>query len=230
MLAAAGLARGAIDLERPLESAMVRLGLGIDQVELAGNKFTADSELYRAIDLSATRSMLHLDTRAVRERIEQLPWIAKADVRRVLPNRVQIIVEERQAYAVWRNGGANYLIDETGHVLAAIGSRRLAHLPLVAGPGAAEAAKALHVVLADFADLAARVAAGERVGERRWTLHLADGSAINLPATGQRRALERLFANLELSKLLADGPKRIDLRAPSRVSVRPQTVSSGRRR
>ena len=64
--------------------------------------------------------MLSFDSRAAQDRIERLPWVERASVERVLPDRLEVRVSERSPVAVWRRGDRNFLIDGSGRVLAAI--------------------------------------------------------------------------------------------------------------
>ena len=51
------------------------------------------------------------DLNEARQAFETLPWVAKAEVRRIWPDTVQIRVEERQPVARWEGGG---LVDSEG--------------------------------------------------------------------------------------------------------------------
>lgn len=148
------------------------------------------------------------------------------------PNALRIVVTERAPFAVWRQdaqaGAREVVVDRQGHVLAPAGAEAFARLPRLVGPGAPQAAADLLAALALFPAVAARLAAAERVGERRWTLWLAPGpgqasaTAVHLPATGELAALQRL-ADLDAGHaLLATDLAAIDLRAePPSVRRRP---------
>jgi cell division protein FtsQ len=82
----------------------------------------------------------------------------------------------------------------------------------VSGEGAAQEAAALSALLGDFPQIARRVESAERVGTRRWTLHLAGGTSVELPATGEADALARFAERLEWGLANAE---RINLRVPA---------------
>ncbi|MFA5950985.1 MAG: cell division protein FtsQ/DivIB [Hyphomicrobium sp.] len=197
------------------------LGLGIDQVALAGHRYTFDGDVFDALDLGNVRSFLSFDAKSAKARIERLPWIATAELTRVYPGRLDVRVTERKAFAIWTRGDRQYLIDETGRTLSAIGGSSLPDLPHVAGEGAATEAKALLDLLAGFPDVAKRLAKAERVGERRWNLNLHDGITLKLPADGEARVLAELASNDDLRRLASTANSIIDFRAPGRAAVRP---------
>jgi cell division protein FtsQ len=216
-LAATGAMHGAAsplvaELERWLELA----GFGLRQVAITGYRFTADGDIFDAIDLEHARTLLSFDSRAAQGRIEALPWVDTASIERILPDRIEVRIKERTPIAAWQRGEGIFLIDGTGRVLAAVRGDRVPPLPRISGEGAAEAAADLLRVLAAYPAVLRELALAERVGERRWTLWLADGGSILLPATGETAALARAVA---IRGALAWRAIAIDLRVANRPLI-----------
>ena len=215
--------------ERPATHALAEIehmldlaGYGLAQVSLTGHRFTPDSDIFDAIDLRAAPTMLSFDSRAAQDRVERLPWIERASIERVLPDRLEVRVTERTAIAVWRLGERHYLIDKTGRVLAAVAPDKApSSLARLAGEGAPEAAAGLYRLLAAHPALERQVAVAERVGGRRWTLRLAGGSSIELPAEGEAEALAHAA---QLIGALPARPSEIDLRVAARTLLRGAPV------
>ena len=130
--------------------------------------------------------------RAARARIEQLPWIKRASIERVVPDRIEVRVTERVPFAVWRAGERNWLIDRAGRKLQLVPTDLMPQLLRVSGAGAPEEAATLFAVLVDFPQIAGKLDVAERVAARRWTLHLQGGMSVDLPAAGEAEALARL--------------------------------------
>lgn len=205
-----------------LDRLVLAAGFGIEQVGLTGHRFTPDRAIFDALDLANVRSMLRFDALAVRERVERLPWIASATVTRVFPDRLEVRVHERTPFALWQRGEREYLIDATGRVLSAVTAGNVLHLPRVTGEGAAAEARALYSALARYPQIGGRVERAERIGERRWSLKLADGPSVELPAEGWEAALGALADPDFAAKALAPGIASVDLRAPERHVIRNQ--------
>ncbi len=201
------------EIERIIELA----GFGLTQVSLTGHRYTLDSDVFDAVGLQAAHTMLSFDSRAAQDRIERLPWVERASIERVLPDRLEVRVSERSPYAVWQLGNRNFLIDKSGRVLTAVPRGAMPSLPRVAGEGAATEASRLFTLLAGHPALMARIEIAERIGGRRWMLRLADGGTVQLPARGETEALARAlrFAG-------ARGPEasEIDVRVSARTLVR----------
>lgn len=198
-------------------------GLGVRQVFLTGHRMTSDRDIFDALDLTQARSLLRFDGAAARERIEDLPWIKTAAITRIFPDSISVEVVEREAFAVWRRGDRNLLIDITGRVLGPAPATMQAGLPRVAGDGAALEAAKIHALLVQYRDLDARLHEAVRVADRRWTLRLESGLEIHLPAGREAEALSRLTINPAARHLL-DSRRyaAVDLRSPGRIIIRPK--------
>jgi cell division protein FtsQ len=194
-------------------------GFEVRFVNLEGQKETSDSAIVAAIGLGPDVSLLSLDVTGVRERLESLPWVREATVRKVLPETLDVDIVEASAFARWRLEGEEVLIAADGTVLSDDVSWRFRDLPLVAGRGANTAVRQALSLLSAHPQMERRTVAAILVNERRWDLRLTDGSTLRLPETGASAALDR-FARLESeSDILAAGPVVVDLRLPDRTMV-----------
>lgn len=191
-------------------------GLSLDQVVLMGHRYTSDSDIFEAINLRRSRTMLTFDSQAAQARIAELPWIAQASIERVFPDRLEVRVTERIPIAVWTRGERSVLIDATGRTLAPVPADMMPALPRVTGDGADRAAASLFSLLATAPDLTSRIARADRIGGRRWTLRLKSGGAIHLPVEGEAEALAQAAAVLAAGFARAE----IDVRAAGRAIVR----------
>ena len=205
------------EIERLMELA----GLGITQVSLTGHRFTVDSDVFDALGLGQVHTMLSFDSRAAQDRIERLPWVERASIERVLPDRLEVRISERSPAAVWRLGDRNFLIDKSGRVLAPVRKDVMASLPRVAGEGAATEAGNLQALLDNYPALRQRVDVAERIGRRRWALRLTDGSTVQLPAKGEARAIARA---LYVAGARREEQSEIDVRVPERTLVRAPEI------
>ncbi len=195
-------------------------GFGIDQVTLTGHQFTADTDVFDALDLGNARSMASFDASAVRARLERLPWIATAELTRVFPGGLDVRITERKPFAVWARGEQRYLIDRTGRVLSPVSATAALDFPKVAGEGAAAEAEGLLALVARYPTVARRLEEAERVAERRWTLKLSRAVTLVLPADREAAVLEEIEKGGELARLVAGEKAIIDLRGQGRITVR----------
>jgi cell division protein FtsQ len=196
------------------------LGFRIAAVALSGNKEVTREEILATAGVTGRASLLFLDADAARARLMANPWIADAAVLKLYPDRVQITITERQAFALWQKNGKVKVVAADGTVLEPFVERRYLHLPLVVGEDAELQAKDFLDVLARYPDIAARVRASILVARRRWDLVLSNGIDVQLPEADPAAALDRLVALDRDKKLLSRDILIVDLRLPDRVTVR----------
>jgi cell division septal protein FtsQ len=121
VVAALALALGAVIAYAAVQlSADSRLALG--DVAVVGAQRTGAQTVVATAALARGRNVWLLDTAGAKQRVEALPWVASAQIRRAWPNRVSIAVSERVAVArlsLDANApGAPYaLVDGQGRVL-----------------------------------------------------------------------------------------------------------------
>lgn len=203
-----------------VERAAAAVGLGVDQVTITGQKYTPDADIFAALNLEGTRSFATLDADASKALIEELPWIAKAEIARVYPGRLDIRVTERKPWALWHRTGGDFLIDETGRVLAAVKNGSGAGLLRLSGEGAAKDAPALMAILARYPDVARQLGEAERVAERRWTLKLKHDITLILPPERESQALSTYVSDRSVQALTAGGGFAVDLRGTNKITLR----------
>jgi cell division protein FtsQ len=196
------------------------LGFRIAKVSLSGEKEVSREEILTTAGVTGNASLLFLDADAARARLMANPWIADAAVLKLYPDRLQITVTERQAFALWQKNGHVKVIAADGTVLEPFVERRYVGLPLVVGDGAQGRAKEFLGVLGRYPDIAGSVRASILVAQRRWDLALKNGIEIELPETNEAAALRRLVAFDRDKKLLSRDITIVDLRLPDRVTVR----------
>ncbi|NKX43863.1 cell division protein FtsQ/DivIB [Roseicyclus persicicus] len=201
--------------------------LGIDG---ASDRLTAEIRGALALDLPV--SSFDLDLEALRQRVEALPAVARADLRIQSGGYLAVRVTERVPALIWQTREGIVLIDREGHFVDALGDRQLeAPLPMVAGEGAdrvVDEALALHAAAAPLGD---RLRGFVRMGERRWDVVLTDDRRILLPERGAVQALDRALALQDATDILGRDVLRLDLRNPDRLTVQltPAAIEELRR-
>ena len=198
------------------------LGMKLDSMTVEGRAMTAPDELLAALDVERGTPILSIDVAQARTAIEALPWVKSAKIERRLPGSVHILLTERTAYALWQRGGRYTLVDRDGKSIVDVPESDPS-LPLIVGPDAPAHAAALFETLSTEADLAGRVRAAVRVGDRRWNIYLdafEGGIAIRLPEGDVGAAWARLAELERDNKILERDLDFIDMRLNDRLVVR----------
>ncbi|MGQ0532963.1 MAG: cell division protein FtsQ/DivIB [Caulobacteraceae bacterium] len=219
---------------RSADATVASAGFEIDAIDISAIPGTPEISEARAQEVRALivpdgrHSILALDPASVRARIESLDWVAEARVRRLWPSTLVVQVERRQEYAVWEDEhGEASVIDLNGERLTTERAADHPHLLRVRGRGAGPAAQSVLRALENLPQLSARIDHLERIGERRWDVHLKSGAVVALPEEGALEALARL-ERLQQQYSLLDRPlTRLDMRAPGRLAVRVHPALAG---
>jgi cell division protein FtsQ len=211
------------------DSAANAAGFNITGVALTGNKHMSREEIFATVGVTGHSSLLFLDVADARARLKTNPWIADATVQKLYPDRLQIAITERAAFALWQKDGRVGVIADDGTVLEPYLSRGFVSLPLFVGAGAATRAKEFQALIARYPDIRDQMRAAVLVSERRWNLRLKNGVDIALPEDGVAQALDRLVALDRDKKLLSRDITLVDLRLLDRVTVRQSDAAAAAR-
>jgi cell division protein FtsQ len=196
------------------------VGLGLEQVTISGIAQIGEKEVLAAAGLDVKVSLAFLDVNDLRERLERVPMIKSATVRKLYPNELVITLTEREAHAIWQNNGELFVIASDGTVIDLMQDERYLDLPFVVGEGANARSKDYLALIEAAGPLKSRIRAGTLVAGRRWTLKMDNGMDVRLPESGAADALARLVKLEHEQKILEKDVLAVDLRMADRVVVR----------
>lgn len=139
-------------------------------------------------------TFLTLDLAAAREAFEAVPWVRRAVVQRVFPDRLKVVLQEHQAVAYWNAEGDSTLVNSFGEVFEAnVGEVEQEALPRLSGPqGQAPAVLAVYQALQPmFGRLDLVIEQLELTGRGGWRAQLDSGAVIELGRGEQDEVVER---------------------------------------
>jgi cell division protein FtsQ len=194
-------------------------GLAVREVRITGQSETSELDVLQSLDLPPSASLVTLNVGAARERVQALPWVKSATLRKLYPDALEVTIGERTAFALWRDGDDVSIVDRDGGVITGYVAGRYATLPLVVGKNANKRAAELVDLIGKFPTLQPRVRAAVLVADRRWNLVLESGVEIMLPEEGAKAALDKLAILDKDKAILSRDITRVDLRLSDRVVV-----------
>ncbi len=86
-------------------------------VELRGNQHLSRSQLLSVFGEDVERNIFAVPLAERQEQLQQIPWVERASVMRLLPNRLRVQVVERTPIAFVRQGGTIGMADASGVLL-----------------------------------------------------------------------------------------------------------------
>lgn len=199
-------------------------GLTLDDVMITGRVRTTKEEISKVANFQRGDNMLEVDIYDVKQKMETLPWVKQADVRRsFFPNIINIKLEEKEVSAIWQINEKFYPIDGEGKVIDA-NFRTREPMLLIVGTAAPENLKALlDAIKDDDNSYLKRIKVANYISGRRWNLILDDireGITIKLPEDKIDEAWKKLLKLNETKGILKRKLTIIDLRLPDKVVVK----------
>lgn len=217
------IGRKLTDLSTEFYNYSAGLGFKIDDIVITGRDKTAKQDILNALQLSRETNILNLDLRDLQQKVEQLPWVRHAVVkRRFFPNIIQIDIRERQVQSIWQLDHKFRPIDGEGNVIEADYTPDHPIL-LIVGEGAPENITALMKSITDDQNIFQRIKVANYISGRRWNIVLDDvenGITVKLPEKHIDEAWKKLLKLNTTQGLLKRKLTIIDLRFPNKVIVK----------
>lgn len=217
------IGRKLTDLSTEFYNYSAGLGFKIDDIVITGRDKTTKQDILNALQLSRETNILNLDLRDLQQKVEQLPWVRHAVVkRRFFPNIIQIDIRERQVQSIWQLDHKFRPIDGEGNVIEADYTPDHPIL-LIVGEGAPENITALMKSITDDQNIYERIKVANYISGRRWNIVLDDvenGITVKLPEKHIDEAWKKLLKLNTTQGLLKRKLTIIDLRFPNKVIVK----------
>jgi cell division protein FtsQ len=207
-----GAAADAVD--RSIVRGLAAQGFAVRKVSLSGEERTAADAAYEVLAIQPGDAIFAVKPDAARARLLELPWVGDAEVRRIFPDEVLVRLIEKRPFALWSSAGSLWVVERSGAIITSADRAAFPRLPLLLGEGAPDAAPPIVDAIGKQRAIAARLEGLERVGDRRWDIHLAGGVVVRLPEQnweGQLADLEMLVVEKGVLERDIDV---IDLRYP----------------
>lgn len=192
----------------------------IAKVSVEGDlSYISQAAVQQRISPYVSASFFTIDLAGMRQELEQMPWIAHAEVRRVWPDQVVIRLDEQLPIARWGNEA---LLNNQGQAFAPREVANYEHLPRLSGPQRAQqqVMQQYQILSQMLRPLGFTIASLDMSSRGAWTLGTAQGVEIML---GRDHAVEQIRRFVTIyDKALKDQITkiaRIDMRYPNGLAV-----------
>lgn len=167
-------------------------------------------------------NLLLLDKQILQNEIEQVPWVKRANIKKIFPNKIQVQVIENDPYAIFLNEGVPFLIDLDGTIITQISDQSIdTSMIQILGEKANENLESLiKSINIHFPELLSDIKSLEYIELRRWNMKLRRDLKIKFPDEKIDQSiinLKRLFVEQNVSE---SNIIEIDLRIHGRASVK----------
>ena len=200
------------------------LGAKAKHIMVEGALYVDQQALREKIGLNFNDPLIGFKAADVKARVEELPWVSKAEVQRQLPSTVKVKLYEKKPLALWQSDDDRYVIDREGNPINRA-TDIFNYLPLLTGTSSSENAPKLFAMIAESPHLDNKITSAEFIGERRWNLMFENNVLVQLPEGASVSAMKKLKKLDDSKDVMKVGGIVIDLRIEDRIILRlPENV------
>ena len=207
---------------------LMAAGFVVEKIDVMGEGRLNERDIRLAAQIQTGSYFFGVDLDAARDRTESLPWVDRAVVRRLWPNRIVVQIVETKPYALWQNEGRVHLLAETGALIVPVEAMDSVPTGLrtYIGANAPVAAQSMEAMLAPYNEIWQRVESLVQFPSGRWDLHLKNNMIVKLPAQDVETAVQRLAKLDRDTFILSRDVGAIDLRLPDRIGLSAKPAQS----
>lgn len=202
---------------------LMAMGFTVERIDVTGEGRLNEADVRAAVGIYEGDYFFGADLNRAQRNTESLPWVDRAVVRRLWPNRIVVQLVETEPYALYQSGGELFLTANDGRIVAPF-DPEAGDLPdelrLFIGDGAAEEANAISATLKRFPTVWAQAEVLTLFPSGRWDVSMTDGTLLRLPVQDIQTALRRYT---ELQHRSAGPFAIVDLRLQDRLTLTPFT-------
>lgn len=204
---------------------LMAMGFTVERIDVTGEGRLNENDVRAAVGIYEGDYFFGADLKRAQRNTESLPWVDRAVVRRLWPNRIVVQLVEIEPYALYQTDGTVYLTAHDGRIIAPLSTANesvASSLRLFTGVDAASHAISITQILQQFPAIWDATQSLTRHASGRWDLHLAEGMVLRLPVGDEAEALQRF--NSVKARLGTDYGV-IDLRLGDRLTLTAKTAS-----
>jgi len=191
------------------------IGFSIAHINISGASRKTQKLIHENIGITKGDSIFKASVQEIFSNISKITWVKSVVIQKILPNSINIKIEERIPVAIFQNDLGLILIDEDGFFIEKI-KTRVTGLPIISGEKANINVKYILGLISKYKDLQDNLESLSYIRERRWNI-VVSGVKILLPEIEVENALEILSIILKTGKINKTTVKQIDLRMPQNV-------------
>ncbi len=106
--------------------------LTLHEITIEGSQRTSEKDILSMTQLDRQMNILSIDLDKLREKVQAHPWIERAEIRRIFPDRISIRITERKPVAIILLDRL-YYIDRQGVIFARVPKGRQIDHPVLTG-------------------------------------------------------------------------------------------------
>jgi cell division septal protein FtsQ len=206
------------DLSKQTNAMLIKHGFSLKKIYVIGKYNLKEKDILDIAKLIKGQSIFDINLNEVYNNLLLNEWIKNVQIKRTLPNSIEIKIEEKKPLAILQTKLGNKLITEDGSVISIANTHLFKNkLPIIIGENANQKAFLIIDILKQNSDLYKNVWSISYLNNRRWNIHLNQGITILLPQFNPKKAWETIDLLHKKYKIFDLGLTEIDLRNHNKI-------------
>ncbi len=197
---------------------LVNNGFTIKNVEIVGANHLNKNEILDIISTYDKVNIFSINIKKIYKEIKKNTWVKEGSIEIIYPNKIKILLIEKEPVAIWQNKYGYNLITKNGNIIL---DKRLNnfknHLPIIIGHNAHKNIYSILNKLDIDKNFIKNIWSLTFVNERRWDIHFNQGLTIRLPSKKVRKAWQNVLSLHQNFNILNLGLTEIDLRNSNKI-------------
>ena len=199
----------------------------ISRIIVQGAQEALKKEITILVQNAATEGFSALNAQALREKIQAINKVEKAFVKFSTDGLVIVSVIERKEAVVFFNNDLYEVLDSNGIILSIKPNYQgLSAFPLLVGKDASKKIEELLSLVNEIGSNKSEVFYYERIGKRRWNIHMKNDLVFKLPENNLSEALELMKTVLNETNKPLRPIVSVDLRNIEKPIIKFKKASS----
>jgi cell division protein FtsQ len=207
---------------------LMAMGFVVERIDVTGEGRLHEADVRAAVGIYEGDYFFGADLKRAQENTQSLPWVDRAVVRRLWPNRIVVQLVETTPYALFQKDGTLFLANREGQIIAPYDARDPAlpsDLKLYIGTDAIAQSEGLQASMQRYPALWSNAETLTRYPSGRWDVTFHDGVVLKLPPDNVDTALrhfQQLIRRTDVGQFSI-----VDMRLPDRLTLTPaRTVTA----
>ena len=192
----------------------------LEKILIKGRVNAKEADIISALGVDWYSPIVALDLDQMHENVSALGWVRGVEIKRQMPSRLIVTLNERQALALYQNDNGHHVIDRDGEIISGVKNEGFTHLPVIKGDKAPQHAHAIIELLKKEPSLFNDVWSLTYQSNRRWDVYLRNNIRIQLPEEDTATAWSKLAEMDREHQLTKRDVMNIDLRIPNKLVIR----------
>jgi cell division septal protein FtsQ len=206
------------DFLKQTNTMLINHGFSLTKINIVGHYNLKEREIIEAAELRQNQSIFEINLNEVYNNLLLNEWVKNVQIKRTLPNSIEIKIKEKKPLAILQTKLGNKLITEDGSIISIANTNYFKNkLTIIIGENANHNAFLIINILKQNLDLFKHVWSISYVNNRRWNIHLNQGITILLPKFNQNKAWKTINLLHKKYQILDLGLTEIDLRNNSQI-------------